>query len=69
MRVLEKCFKNCVWRLTVHLAKVPFPEAVADSQAFGICFLPLFIMDILKDACVRYHCPKGPEMLEYFSSP
>lgn len=42
---------------------------MADSQSFGICFLPLFIMDILKDACVRYHCLTDPEMLEYFSSP
>lgn len=42
---------------------------MAEGQSFGIRFLPLFIVDILKDAHVRYHCPTGPEMLEYFSSP
>lgn len=49
--------------------KVPFSQAVAAGQVFGICFLPLFITVILKEACVRDHCPIGPEMLEYFSSP
>lgn len=44
-------------------------KAVATSQGFGICFLPLFITVILKEACVRDLCPIGPEMLEYFSSP
>lgn len=41
----------------------------AVSQVFSICFLPLFITVILKEACVRDHCPIGLEMLEYFSSP
>lgn len=49
--------------------KVPFQQTVAAGQAFGIRFLPLFITVILKEACVRDHCPIGPEMLEYFSCP
>lgn len=45
---------------------VTFYQVVAVSQVLGICFLPLFITVLLKEACERDHCSIGPNAWIFF---